>query len=56
MSDAPDYNNDTEECLSEEEVEELMVRTSRKQVRSDYRRSLGSEASRRYCDLNTGKD
>ncbi|MFW5987178.1 MAG: hypothetical protein ACOCPU_03075 [Methanohalophilus sp.] len=48
--------NDAEECVSEEEVEELMVRTSRKQVRSDYRRSLGSEASRRYCDLNTGNN
>ncbi|WP_158599157.1 hypothetical protein [Methanohalophilus sp. RSK] len=56
MSDAPNSNNDTEECLSEEDVEELMVRTSRKQVRSDYRRSLGSEASRRYCDINNKKN
>ncbi|WP_462272956.1 hypothetical protein [Methanohalophilus sp.] len=52
MSGAPNHNNDTEECISEEDVEELMVITSRKQVRSDYRRSLGSEASRRYCDIN----
>jgi hypothetical protein len=36
--------------VSEEELEELLVRTSRKQIRSDYRRSLGAEADRRYCD------
>ncbi|WP_169818157.1 hypothetical protein [Methanohalophilus halophilus] len=56
MSDVPNHNKDAEECLSDEEVEELMIRTSRKQIRSDYRRSLGSEASRRYCDINSGKD
>jgi hypothetical protein len=56
MSDAPTHRNNAEECLSEEEVEELMVRTSRKQVRSDYRRSLGSEASRRYRDINNRKN
>lgn len=44
------------EQLTDEELEELLVRTSRKQIRSDYRRSLGSEAGRRYRDTGLKKE
>ncbi|MBP2030030.1 hypothetical protein J2755_000964 [Methanohalophilus levihalophilus] len=46
----------SQESLSDEELEELLVKSSRKQIRSDYRRSLGSEASRRYRDEDMNKE
>lgn len=46
-----------QELLDDEDLDELMVKTARSQIRSDYRRSLGCENSRRCMDLKlTGKD
>ncbi|WP_300606835.1 hypothetical protein [Methanohalophilus sp.] len=42
--------------ISDEELDELLVKTSQKQIRSDYRRSLGSEAGRRYRDKDLKKE
>lgn len=37
-----------EEKLDDETLEALLLEQCEKQVRSDYRRSLGNEAGRRY--------
>lgn len=47
--------NEEHELLDDEELDELMVRTARSQIRSDYRRSLGCENSRRCMDLKKSK-
>jgi hypothetical protein len=36
--------------LTEEELDELLIKTAKKEIRSDYRRSLGCESSRRCMD------
>ena len=56
MSNKENSNNDSSDQISDEELEELLVKTSRKQIRSDYRRSLGSEAGRRYQDKDLKKE
>ncbi|KGK98480.1 hypothetical protein LI82_12350 [Methanococcoides methylutens] len=44
-----------QELLDDEDLDELMVKTARSQIRSDYRRSLGCENSRRCMDLKKTK-
>lgn len=40
--------------LDDDELDELMVKTAKKQIRSDYRRSLGCENKRRCSTIDTG--
>lgn len=44
-----------QELVDDEDLDELMIRTARSQIRSDYRRSLGCENSRRCMDLHKNK-
>ena len=44
-----------QELPEDEDLDELMVKTARSQIRSDYRRSLGCENSRRCMDLKKSK-
>lgn len=44
-----------QELLDDEDLDELMVKTAQSQIRSDYRRSLGCENSRRYMDMKKSK-
>jgi hypothetical protein len=44
-----------QELPEEDDLDELMVKTARSQIRSDYRRSLGCENSRRCMDMKKSK-
>ncbi|WP_440953102.1 hypothetical protein [Methanococcoides sp. FTZ1] len=56
MEQKPKVKQDQDhEQLEDEDLDELMVRTARSQIRSDYRRSLGCENSRRCMDLHKNK-
>ncbi|SES97612.1 hypothetical protein SAMN04488587_1810 [Methanococcoides vulcani] len=44
-----------QEMLDDEELDDLMIKTAKSQIRSDYRRSLGCENSRRCMDLKMNK-
>ncbi|UGV40389.1 hypothetical protein J7W08_09955 [Methanococcoides orientis] len=44
-----------QELPDDEDLDELMVKTARSQIRSDYRRSLGCENSRRCMDMKKSK-
>lgn len=46
MAEEKDQSEQKE--LNKDSLESLLKENQRKQVRSDYRRSLGSEAGRRY--------
>ncbi|MCD4820484.1 MAG: hypothetical protein K8R11_00040 [Methanococcoides sp.] len=39
--------------LTEEELDEMLIKTAKKEIRSDYRRSLGCESSRRCMDTKS---
>ncbi|NPE28480.1 hypothetical protein HNV12_11015 [Methanococcoides sp. SA1] len=39
--------------LTEEELDELLIKTAKKEIRSDYRRSLGCENSRRCMEIKS---
>ncbi|MEL4306390.1 hypothetical protein [Methanococcoides sp. LMO-2] len=52
QKDKPEHE---QELPDDEDLDELMVRTARSQIRSDYRRSLGCENSRRCMDLKKNK-
>ncbi|WP_156146083.1 hypothetical protein [Methanococcoides methylutens] len=53
--DQQQKENHEQELPDDEDLDELMVRTARSQIRSDYRRSLGCENSRRCMDLHKSK-
>ncbi|WP_135606570.1 hypothetical protein [Methanococcoides sp. NM1] len=44
-----------QELLDDEELDDLMIKTAKEHIRSDYRRSLGCENSRRCMDLKMNK-
>ncbi|WP_445475134.1 hypothetical protein ACT9XH_12410 [Methanococcoides methylutens] len=44
-----------QELIDDEHLDELMIKTAQSQIRSDYRRSLGCENSRRCMDLKKTK-
>ncbi|MGM0770501.1 MAG: hypothetical protein ACQESU_02700 [Halobacteriota archaeon] len=44
-----------QELPDDEDLDELMIKTTRSQIRSDYRRSLGYENSRRCMDMKKSK-
>ncbi|WP_135610145.1 hypothetical protein [Methanococcoides sp. AM1] len=44
-----------QELPDDEELDDLMIKTAKSQIRSDYRRSLGCENSRRCMDLHKSK-
>ncbi|WP_198003733.1 hypothetical protein [Methanococcoides burtonii] len=52
MPNKKETDKDTCE-LTEEELDELMVKTAKKEIRSDYRRSLGCENSRRCMEVKS---